>query len=79
MYVAITRAGLPSLLRQSIAALGTICLNTSAKPFGDAASAAMGIIGRITMFSYSAMLGFGQGFQPVCGFNYVAKLYDRVK
>jgi Na+-driven multidrug efflux pump len=25
------------------------------------------------------MLGFGQGFQPVCGFNYGAKLYDRVK
>ena len=39
----------------------------------------MGIIGRITMFSNSAMLGFGQGFQPVCGFNYGAKLYDRVK
>ena len=79
MYGAITRAGLPSLLRQSIASLGTICLNTAAKPFGDAAIAAMGIIGRITMFSNSAMLGFGQGFQPVCGFNYGAKLYDRVK
>lgn len=79
MYAAITRAGLPSLLRQSIASIGTICLNTAAKPFGDAAIAAMGIIGRITMFSNSAMLGFGQGFQPVCGFNYGAKLYDRVK
>ena len=79
MYSTITRAGLPSLLRQSIASVGTICLNTAAKPFGDAAIAAMAIIGRITMFSNSAMLGFGQGFQPVCGFNYGAKRYDRVK
>ena len=79
MYSAITRNGLPSLLRQSIASVGTICLNTAAKPFGDAAIAAMGIIGRISMFSNSAMLGFGQGFQPVCGFNYGARLYDRVK
>ena len=75
----ITRNGLPSLLRQSIASLGTICVNTAAKPFGDAAIAAMGIISRISMFSNSAMLGFGQGFQPVCGFNYGARLYDRVK
>ena len=79
MYSAITRAGLPSLLRQGIASVGTICLNTAARPFGDAAISAMAIIGRITMFSNSAMLGFGQGFQPVCGFNYGARLYDRVK
>ncbi len=79
IYAAITRSGLPSLLRQSVASVGTICLNTCAKPFGDAAISAMSIVGRISMFSNSAMLGFGQGFQPVCGFNYGAGLYDRVK
>ncbi|MBP5667587.1 MAG: MATE family efflux transporter, partial [Salinivirgaceae bacterium] len=26
----------------------------------------------------AALLGFGQGFQPVCGFNYGAGLYERV-
>ena len=30
------------------------------------------------MFAYSVVIGFGQGFQPVCGFNYGAKKYDRV-
>ena len=39
----------------------------------------MGVVQRIMMFGASAMIGFGQGFQPVCGFNYGAKLYDRVK
>ena len=78
-YENIIRGGLPSLLRQSIASVATICLNLAAKPYGDAAIAAMSITGKITMFTNSAMLGFGQGFQPVCGFNYGAGLYDRVK
>ena len=78
-YKMIFKGGLPSLARQSLASLATICLNHSAGSFGDAAVAAMGVVQRIAMFGASAMLGFGQGFQPVCGFNYGAKLYDRVK
>lgn len=75
----IIRGGLPSLLRQSIASVAVICLNQAAKPYGDAALAAISIVSKITMFTNSAMLGFGQGFQPVCGFNYGARLYDRVR
>ena len=75
----IIRGGLPSLARQSLASVATICLNHAAQPYGDAAIAAMGVVQRITMFGFSAMLGFGQGFQPVCGFNYGAGLYSRVK
>ena len=75
----IIRGGLPSLLRQGIASVAVICLNLAAKPYGDAAIAAMSIVSKITMFTNSAMLGFGQGFQPVCGFNYGARLFDRVK
>ena len=78
-YKMIFKGGLPSLARQCLASLATICLNHSAGNFGDAAIAAMGVVQRITMFGASAMLGFGQGFQPVCGFNYGAKLYDRVR
>ena len=75
----IVRGGLPSLSRQCLSSLATICLNHAAQPYGDAAIAAMGVVQRIAMFGASTMLGFGQGFQPVCGFNYGAKLYDRVK
>ena len=78
-YKMIIKGGLPSLSRQCLASLATICLNHAAKPYGDAAIAAMGVVQRITMFGASAMLGFGQGFQPVCGFNYGAGLYKRVK
>lgn len=78
-YKLITNGGLPSLCRQGIASVGMVCLNTAAKPYGDAAIAAMAIVSRVTQFTNSVMLGFGQGFQPVCGFNYGAKLFGRVK
>ena len=78
-YVMIAQGGLPSLARQGLASVATICLNRAAGPFGDAAIAAMSVVQRIMMFGASAMIGFGQGFQPVCGFNYGAKLYGRVK
>ena len=77
-YKAIIVGGLPSLCRQSISSFSTAFLNTSASFFGDAAIAAMSIVNRVAMFANSAIIGFGQGFQPVCGFNYGAKKYDRV-
>ena len=78
-YREILRGGLPSLCRQSFASIATICLNRVAGGYGDAAIAAISIVQRVTMFANSALLGFGQGFQPVCGFNYGAGLYKRVK
>ena len=78
-YRNIIRGGMPSLCRQGLNSLGTICLNLGAGPYGDAAIAAMSIVSRIVMFANSCVIGFGQGFQPVCGFNYGAKKYGRVK
>ena len=78
-YSMIIRGGLPSLARQGLASVATICLNHAAGPYGDAAIAAMSVVQRITTFGASAMIGFGQGFQPVCGFNFGARLYRRVR
>lgn len=79
IYREIFRGGLPSFYRQCLGSFSMICLNFSAGPFGDAAIAAMSIVTRVLQFAISAMIGFGQGFQPVCGFNYGAKRYDRVQ
>ncbi len=75
----IVRGGSPSLFPQGFGSISTIVLNHAAGPYGDAAIAAMGIVNKVITFIRSAMIGFGQGFQPVCGFNYGAKLYDRVR
>ncbi|MBP3417171.1 MAG: MATE family efflux transporter [Spirochaetaceae bacterium] len=75
----ILKIGLPSLSRQGLAALSTVALNVQAGVYGDAAVAGMSITGRIFMFVLAIMVGLGQGFQPVAGFCYGARRYDRVK
>ena len=75
----IVTTGLPSLARQSLASIATILLNTTAGAYGDSAVAAMSITTKIVMFVASIMIGIGQGFSPVSGYNYGAKRYDRVK
>ncbi len=75
----ILNGGTPSLCRQGLASVATICLNHMAGGYGDAAVAAFSVVQRITMFASSALIGFGQGFQPVCGFNWGAGKYRRVR
>ena len=78
VYKEILSAGMPTLGRQGLASVASVLLNVAASAFGDAAVAAMSIVTRIMMFINSALIGFGQGFQPVCGFNFGAKKYERV-
>ena len=75
----IIRGGLPSLARQGLGSIGAIVLNHAAGNYGDAAIAAMTVVNRIMQTAGSALIGFGQGFQPVCGFNYGAGLWHRVR
>ena len=79
LYGRIVYGGFPSLTRQGMASIATIVLNTTAHPYGDAAIAAMAIVNRLVYFVNSAVIGFGQGFQPVCAFSYGAKKYARVR
>jgi putative MATE family efflux protein len=75
----IMKNGLPSFIRQGFASAATVILNRQASLYGDSAIAAMSIVLRIAMFIFIIVIGFGQGYQPVVGYNYGAKIYDRVK
>lgn len=75
----ICKTGFPSLVRQGLTSVSTMLLNDCAAPYGDAAISAMSIVNRICFFTFATALGIGQGFQPVCSFNYGAGKYDRVK
>lgn len=70
--------GFPSLGRQGIASVSTILLNNTAQAWGDPAIAALSIVSKFVMFINSSVIGFGQGFQPVCGFCYGAGKYKRL-
>lgn len=78
IYFSIFKNGLPSLARQGINTVGTICLNHACEPFGDAAIAGMSVFNRVMFLGMALVIGYGQGYQPVCSFNNGAKQYKRV-
>ena len=78
-YLQIVKNGLPSFSRQGLASIASILLNKQAMLYGDAAVAAMAIVTKIFQMLFSVLIGFGQGYQPVVGFNYGAGIMERVK
>lgn len=75
--------GMPSLFRQGLNSVTAMVLNAAAAgavtaELATPTVAAFTVVNKITMLAFSAVIGFGQGFQPICGFNYGAKRYDRV-
>lgn len=79
IYHEVFTTGMPAFYRQGMASISMIILNNVAAPLGDSALAAMTIVTRTMQFLGSALIGFGQGFQPVSGFNWGAKRFDRMR
>ncbi len=78
-YFLVFKTGAPTVLRQGLGSLSTTLLNVGVKPFGDAAIAAVSLANKIYMLLRGIILGVGQGYQPVAGFNFGAKRNERVK
>lgn len=79
VYREILTTGFPSFCRQILASLCTVLLNWAAKPYGEGAFAALGVVQKVFLFAFSLSLGIAQGYQPVLGYNYSAKRFDRVR
>lgn len=78
-YLAILKQGMPSFFRQGVLSLSVMALNYNARIYEDAAVAALSIVTKVFNLIQSVVIGFGQGFQPVLGYNYGARRLDRVK
>ena len=74
----IVSVGSSSLFRNGLAVVAGIMLNSIAGNISDSILAGIGVSTKIMMFPFCIILGFGNGFQPVAGFNWGAKAYDRV-
>ncbi|WP_434309465.1 MATE family efflux transporter [Hominifimenecus sp. rT4P-3] len=74
----IVSVGSSSMFRSGLGVVSGIVLNNIAGNISDAVLAGIGISNKIMMFPFGFILGFGSGFQPVAGFNWGAKRYDRV-
>ncbi|MDC7124930.1 MAG: MATE family efflux transporter [Spirochaetales bacterium] len=77
-YAAIMTIGIPTFVRQVLMSVSLGLLNSAAAHYGDAAIAAIGITMRVISIVMMVIFGIGQGLQPLAGFNYGAKQYDRV-
>lgn len=82
-YFELMHVGFPTICRQGMASVASALLNHGAAFWGgayaDAAVAAVTISNKIYMLVRSMMIGIGQGFQPVAGYNFGAKIYSRVR
>lgn len=79
MFFEILKIGIPIFVTQVLASFALGFMNLGAKPYGDAAVAAMGIVFRVMSIGFYIVFGIGQGFQPVAGYNYGAKNFNRLK
>ena len=73
------KIGTATFARQALSSLSLGLINVAAMPYGDSAVAAMGVTLRVFTIGVFVLFGYFQGFQPVVGFNYGAKKYNRLK
>lgn len=78
-YLHIMRMGLPTICRQGLGSLSSALINTQGAAFGDAALAALTIANKAYTLMRGVVVGIGQGFQPVAGYNYGAGSHRRVR
>lgn len=79
IYNNILKIGISMLLLQCLSSLSMSLIANAASHYGDEAVAAIGIVLRIVTLGTNVVFGYMKGFQPMAGFNYGAKNYDRLK
>lgn len=79
MMAEILKIGVPTLTFQLLTSLSIALTNRAAGGYGDAVIAGMGAVTRVTAMGTLVVFGFLKGFQPIAGFSYGAKKFDRLK
>ena len=75
----ILKIGIPTLIFQLLTSLSIGMINSAAKEYGGSALAAMGPVTKIMSMGTLIVFGFLKGFQPIAGFSYGAKKFDRLR
>ncbi|MGN1367577.1 MAG: MATE family efflux transporter [Aristaeellaceae bacterium] len=71
--------GSTSFFRSALSVVANVTLNRVAGGYSTSALAAISIANRIMDIPFAVILGFGQGYQPIAGFNWGAKQWKRVR
>lgn len=75
----IFKIGIPTLVFQLLTSLSISLINNAAGNYGDAAIAGMGVVTRLVSMGSLTVFGFIKGFQPIAGYSYGAKKFDRLR
>jgi len=75
----ILKIGIPTLIFQLLTSLSVMLINRQAKGYGDSVIAGMGAATRVISVGSLMVFGFIKGFQPIAGYSYGAKKYDRLR
>lgn len=78
IFSEIFKIGVPTLIFQLLTSLAIVLVNAQAKGYGDSAIAGMGSVTRIIAMGSLIVFGFIKGFQPIAGYSYGAKKFDRL-
>ena len=79
MMAEILKIGIPTLVFQLLTSLSIALINRASGDYGDSVIAGMGAVTRITSMGTLVVFGFLKGFQPIAGFSYGAKKFDRLR
>lgn len=74
----ILKIGIPTLVFQLLTSISIGMMNNAAKEYGGSVLAAMGPLTKIMSMGSLVVFGFLKGFQPIAGFSYGAKKFDRL-
>lgn len=78
-FKAVIAVGIPASLTNLTQSFGMMLLNSYLAAYGAQAVAAMGIVQKIYMVVMMVMVGFAFGAQPLIGYTYGAKNWDRLR
>lgn len=79
IYKEILKIGITMLILQILQTISISKISYAASFYGEEAIAAMGIVLRIVTLGTNVVFGYMKGLQPLAGFNYGAKNYERVR
>lgn len=74
----IFKIGVPTLVFQLLTSLAIALINLQAKPYGDSVIAGMGAVTRVISMGSLMVFGFIKGFQPIAGYSYGARNFNRL-
>lgn len=75
----IFKIGIPTLVFQILTSVSISLINNAAGDYGDSAIAGMGVVTRLISMGSLSVFGFIKGFQPIAGYSYGAKKFDRLR